>query len=210
MKRSTYLMFGIFAMILAASAGTISAQSTDRDNPTPLTSSEVSGSFADPDQGAKEYFYSFTAGPGDLTITFDLKGRDRDASGSVAFELLQGNASEGAPLLCCEFAQMGGGTTGRSVASVKLTKRQRVILHLTNSIYRGGSFNVRFSGAAVSFGGSSAGGRPGNDRDENRGRGAAGGDVIAVPSNGTLHIKMKNGTTQDIDLNLVRNITVRP
>jgi hypothetical protein len=212
MKRSSCLIFAIIALILTTAAGTVRAQSTNRDNPTPLTSNEVIGSFGDPEEGTKEYFYSFTAGPGDLTITFDLKGRDRDASGSVAYELLQGNGSEGDPILCCEFAQMGGGTTGRSVASVKLNRRQRVILHLTNAIYRGGSFNARFSGTAISFNGPTNGGyNDGNGRGNNnndQGRGNR-GDQLEVPSTGILHIRMKNGTTQDINLSRVREVTVR-
>ncbi len=207
----------MFALIFTIATGTLFAQSTDRDNPTPLNSSEVSGSFRDADQGSKEFFYSFTAGPGDLTITFDLKGRNRDDSGSVAYELLQGNASEESPLLCCEYAQMGGGTTGRSVASVKLSKRQRVILHLTNSLNGGGIFNARFSGTGLSVGGTSTGGgtgNGGNDRDNNDGNGRGGrdnrgGENVAVPASGTLHIRMKNGTTKDIDLSLIKSITIR-
>src|SRR6476659_7073644 len=144
MKKTLLIMAGV-AIFFAINNATF-VQSTDRDRPTPLTSNEVSGTFSDPDQGDKEYFYSFTAGPGELTITFDLKGRDRDASGSVAFELLHMKGSDGTPLLCCDSAQMGGGATGRAVASVTLTRRQTVILHLTNPMYRGGSFHVRLSG----------------------------------------------------------------
>jgi len=215
MKRF-YLISALFAASLLAAQASF-AQSTNRDDPTPLTSNEVSGNFDDPERGAKEYFYSFTAGPGDLTITFDLKGRDRDASGSVAYELLPSNGSEGDPILCCEYAQTGGGTTGRSVANVKLTRRQNVILHLTNSIYRGGSFNVRFSGAPISFGGAAAGRGDGGNTGEDRGRGEGyghgnnhGGDPVEVPASGILHIRMKDGTVRDIDLSRVRSITVKP
>lgn len=208
MKKTFLLISGL--LIFFAATNITFAQSTDRDHPTPLNSSEVSGSFGDADQGNKEFFYSFTAGPGDLTITFDLKGRNRDASGSVAFELLQGNGSEGDPLLCCEYAQMGGGATGRAVASVKLARRQTVILHLTNTLYVGGTFNVRLSGAAISFGGQTDG-RGNNDINLNgQGRGNRGGEQISVPASGTLHIRMKNGSSKDIDLSLVRDISVRP
>ena len=211
MKHPKFLIFAVFAIILITAAGTTFAQSTDRDHPTPLNSSEVSGSFGAQKEGNKEIFYSFTAGPGDLTITIDVKGRNRDASGSMAFELLQGNGSEENPLLCCEYAQMGGGKTGRGAATVKLTRRQTVILHLTNSFYGGGIFNVRLSGRLSSAalqqadGGYSDGGSNGQPVRGNRG-----GEQINVPASGTLHIRMKNGTTKDIDLNLIQNITVRP
>ena len=43
---------------------------------------------------------------------------------------------------------------------------------------------------------------------EGRERGE-GGEQINVPTSGTLHISMKNGTTKDIDLRLVRSVTIR-
>src|SRR5258707_15784717 len=132
MKRSNYLILAILALILTAAAGTSFAQSTDRDNPTPMSSSEVSGSFGDHQKdGNKEVFYSFTAGPGELTITFDVKRRNRDDMAGFSFELLPANGSSTA-ILCCEGAQSGDGGTGREVANVKLTRRQTVILHITN------------------------------------------------------------------------------
>ncbi|MEP6947225.1 MAG: hypothetical protein ABJA02_14990 [Acidobacteriota bacterium] len=210
MKRSTYLMCSIFTFILAASAGNISAQSSDRDNPTPLNSSEVSGTFGDHQKdGNREIFYSFMAGPGELTITFDVKRRGRDDSAGFSFELLPSNGSSTA-ILCCEGAQSGEGGTGREVASVKLTKKQTVILHITNASNGGGSFDARLSGAGLSFGEQTTGNVNYGTRKNEASRGDRDGDPIAVPSSGTLHIRMKNGSTQDIDLNLVRNVSVRP
>ena len=46
------------------------AQSTDRDHPTPFKSDEIKGEL---NAQEIEYFYSFTAGPGELTITVDVK-----------------------------------------------------------------------------------------------------------------------------------------
>jgi hypothetical protein len=215
MKRLTYLFIALIALLIT-SAAAISAQSTDRDNPTPLNSSEVSGSFGDhQEDGNKEIFYSFTAGPGELTITFDVKRRNRDDGAGVSFELLPRSGSSTA-LLCCEGVQSGDGGTGREVASVKLTKRQMVILHITNGSNGGCTFDVRLSGAA-SFGGSTVGGyNDNNDNDRGRGdignvqgRGNRGGEQVDVPSSGILHIRMKNGTSQDIVLSRVRNITIR-
>lgn len=207
-----YLPFAIFALILAA-AGSAFAQSSDRDNPIPLNSSELSGILDDHQRdGNKEAFYSFTAGPGELTITFDVKRRNRGDGAAVTFELLPANGSSTA-LLCCEGVQSGDGGTGREVANVKLTRRQTVILHITNGSNGGGTYTVRLSGASVSFGGSTAGGNEGrgdNDGNENgRDRGDR-GEKVSVPSSGILHIRMKNGTVQDIDLSLVRSVSVRP
>lgn len=210
MKQPKFLVFALFALIVTILTGTSFAQSTDRDHPTPLNSAEISGSFIDHQKdGNKEIFYSFTAGPGELSITVDVKRRDRENYGGVSFEILPGNGASTA-LLCCEGVQMGEGGTGREIATVKLTKRQTVILHITNAFDGGGIFNVRLSGAAF-FGGPSSGGSGSGDGIGNgQGRGNRGGEQINVPASGTLHIRMKNGTTKDIDLSLIQTITVRP
>jgi hypothetical protein len=93
-----------------------------------------------------EYFYSFTAGPGELTITVDVKSSG--GTTGTAFELLDADASK--VLICCEGAQADStGTTGRDVKSIELGKRQTVILHLTPFKYGTGTYRVRISGAAA-------------------------------------------------------------
>ena len=201
-------MFGL-ALILAL-AGMASAQSSDRDNPTVLSSGEISGSL---NNHNGESFYSFTAGPGELTITVDVTvnhRRDETQIGVLHFELLGRDASTS--LLCCEFAQTGESGTGRDVKTVKFTRRQTVILHTTNGPVGGGTFRVRLSGANSFNGSTLRGGDNNNDNntDNNRDRGNRDGEQITVPENGILHIRMKDGTSQDINLNRVRNISVRP
>ncbi len=200
-------MFGVFAIVLVFATGKSFAQSTDRDHPTPMSSSEVSGTFGDHQKdGNKEVFYSFTAGPGELTITFDVNRRSRDDMAGFSFELLPANGSSTA-LLCCEGAQSGDGGTGREVAHVKLTRRQSVILHITNASNGGGTFNARFSGQAVSSFGGGTGGGPGKIVDS--GSDGRNREMVTVPGSGTLHIRMKDGSTKDIDLSLIRDISVR-
>ncbi len=134
-------MFGIFAMILATSAVTAFAQSTDRDHPTPVVKNEISGDLT---PNKLENYYSLTAGPGELTITVDVHARPADI-GVLNFELLAIKSST--PLLCCEFAQGDDGGTGQDIKSIKLAKRQTIILHLTNGPVGGGTYTVRFTGA---------------------------------------------------------------
>src|SRR4051812_18790452 len=56
-------------LLLATTTAPVTAQSTDRDHPTALTSNMIKGTGT----GKKaEYFYSFSAGPGDLILTIDL------------------------------------------------------------------------------------------------------------------------------------------
>ena len=210
MKKSVYLVFGL-ALVLAL-AGIAAAQSSNRDRPAVLSSGEISGSLNDHNA---ESFYSFTAGPGELTITVDVTVNHRSDEtqiGVLNFELLGRDASTS--VLCCEFAQTGDSGTGRTVKSVRLTRRQTIILHTTNGPVGGGTFRVRLNGAN-SFSTSTIGGGYNNDNDNNtnnndngRDRSNRSGETINVPENGILHIRMKNGTSQDIDLSRVRNISV--
>ena len=204
MKRY-YPVVALFAVILLMAA-TSFAQSTDRDNPTPLNSSEISGNMNDLN---RETFYSFTAGPGEVTITLDVNAQ-RDSQGLLNFDVLARNGATS--LACCYFAQGNGGGTAREVATFKLTKRQTVILHTTNGPIGGGTFRFRVTGSAT-FGGGPVGDNDGGYRNDNSNypRGNRGdGDPVEVPQSGTLHIRMKDGSTKDIDLSRIRNITVRP
>src|SRR6476661_664136 len=128
MKRSKYLVFGL-ALCVFALMGSAAAQSSNRDRPTVLNSGEISGSL---NNHNGESFYSFTAGPGELTITVDVTVNHRSSEtqiGVLNFELLGRDASTS--VLCCEFAQTGDSGTGRTVKSVRLTRRQTIILHTT-------------------------------------------------------------------------------
>lgn len=139
MKRSIFV--GISLLFFIAVTGSAVAQSTNRDHPTRLTSDEIKGEL----NGEEiEYFFSFTAGPGEVTLTVDVKSSD--GTTGINFELLDRNAAT--PLICCEFAQADStGTTGRDVKSVKLAKNQTVVLHLTPFKYGKGTYRVRISGA---------------------------------------------------------------
>jgi hypothetical protein len=139
MKKGLLLAASLLVLITATT--TAFAQSTDRDHPTPFTSDEVKGEL----NGEEiEYFYSFTAGSGEATITVDVKSSG--GTTGTAFELLDADGSK--VLICCEGAQADStGTTGRDVKSIKLGKRQTVILHLTPFKYGTGTYRVRISGA---------------------------------------------------------------
>lgn len=161
----------------------------------------------------RETFYSFTAGPGEVTITLDVNA-NRDEQGLLNFDVLARNGATS--IACCYFAQGNGGGTGREVANFKLAKRQVVILHTTNGPIGGGTFRIRlngatsFNGVATGDGGYNNNNNNNSDNEQARGnRGGGGGESVSVPASGILHIRMKNGTVQDIDLSRVRNITIR-
>lgn len=194
MKRNLLPVLSLLLAIAAASVAV--AQSGDRDHPTPINSSELRG-VLNSDGG--EFFYSFTAGPGDLTITVEVKSSEGTLA--MPFELLSANAAD--TILCCEYAQADApGQTGRVVKTVNIKSRRTVILHLTENKYGAGTFVVRFSGA-VAFTGRSEPAQ--GNRIGYRGPGGR----MGLPTNGTLHITMKDGSTKEIDLSLVQELSVR-
>lgn len=139
MNRSLLVIFTI--LLISVATGTTFAQSTNRDHPTPLRSDEIRGELSGDEI---EYFYSFTAGPGEVTITVDVKSSG--GTTGTNFELLDSDANKA--LICCEYAQAdSAGESGRDVKSIKLGKQQTVILHLTPFKYGKGTYHVRVSGA---------------------------------------------------------------
>ena len=143
MKRSNRLALAVLLSATVVFASSAAAQSTDRDHPTPVKAGEING---DLDSSGKELFYSFFAGPGELTMTVDVKSTTGQAL--LTFELLGGDAATS--ILCCEYAQADGdGQSARNVRSLTLAKRQLVILHATIGKAGVGTYRVRLSGAVA-------------------------------------------------------------
>lgn len=143
MKRSISLALACLLFIAVTLSGSAAAQSKDRDHPTPVKANEINGEL---DASGDEYFYSFLAGPGELTIMVDVKSSTGQAL--LNFELLDRNAA--AAILCCEYAQANeDGQSARVVKSVRLGKRQTVVLHVTIGQAGRGTYRVRFSGAVA-------------------------------------------------------------
>ena len=140
MKRPVSLALALVLFILVAMSGSAAAQSKDRDHPTPVKSNEINGEL---DASGDEYFYSFLAGPGELTVMVDVKSSTGQAL--LTWELLDKNAAEA--LICCEYAQADGdGQSARDVKSATLGKKQTVVLHVTVGKGGRGTYRVRFSG----------------------------------------------------------------
>jgi hypothetical protein len=77
--KTRHLLF-VSILLLATTAIGVNAQSQDRENPTPLTSNTIKGSGT----GQKvEYYYSFTAGPGEVVVTVDLKAKSGSTNADV-------------------------------------------------------------------------------------------------------------------------------
>ncbi len=119
----------IAAILICASVSVAYAQgrSEDRDKPTLLNSNKVDD---DLDGSASEYFYKFTAGPGKLTVTFEVK-----ASGTNAGATLDLFDAKSRPLLSDVLVQGVDGGSERLVKSVQFRGKQDILMRIKGVKY---------------------------------------------------------------------------
>jgi hypothetical protein len=214
-RRQTYAVAVLFLVFLIATNVT-NAQSKDRDNPTRLSSNVISG-LVDSDSRGNYYFYSFMANPGEVSITLTVEpGTMANDSAFIAFtgvsfSLYDRNAAE---LVGKEVSTANTTGSKQAVARVEITRRQVLVLgvHVPdkspyNSV--GGKYRLRIEGAVdLRQSGSGAGAvATTNDIDaaisvSRRGE--------CLPKQGTLIIKMKDGSKRIIDLSEAETVTVVP
>ena len=138
----------ILMMLLIASTRIAFAQerSKDRDNPTPITSNELSD---DLDGSNDEYFYKFSAGPGKVTITFEVT-----ASGTNAGAHLDLFGVDARSILTDVLAQGVDSGSERVVRSIQVGRLREIVMRIKGIRYgdNGGNgvYKVRLDGA-VSF-----------------------------------------------------------
>ena len=215
--RATQLIRSVFILLVLMSlTGLTQAQSTDRDNPTRLKSNEISG-LIDSESRGHFYYYSFMAGPGEVSIMLTVEpGRPVESTvglTSVGFSLYDRNAEA---LTSKSVSTYSAGGPGQAVARVEVTRRQSVVLGINipeGSIYRtvGGKYRLRINGAVDLV----------HDRSDTKddSRGLTQADVEAalrskpgecLPKQGTLIVKMKDGTKRIIDLSEALEVTIVP
>ena len=153
-------------LLLAALAGSAAAQSTDPKSPTPLTAGEISGGEI---EERASYYFTFEAGPGEVTAALEAKMQKGAKGASVGVELFDADAKSLASALISGgldagreklesalFKQLGkltaaadslgGGDTKQKTARVKVKTRQPLVLKL--SVDKGvESFTLRVGGA---------------------------------------------------------------
>jgi hypothetical protein len=198
MKKST-----LFAVILILFVTvSVLSQSQNPDRPTPIISNEVTKNVSAGD--TNQYFYSFVAGPGTLTITAEIKGVER--SQVVYFELLEKNGADDISG-SSGYAQTGdGGNMTREIVNVKIDKRRTILLKVTpQPLLENAQYRIRLSGSAISNDQIKVDKKP--IATTNNGKRES-GESVKVPAKGILVIKMKNGSTKEIDLSLVREILI--
>ena len=179
----------VLLLILVTSGGLSKSQSKDRDNPTRLTSNEISGPLG-PNYVGDNYHYQFLAGPGEVTIRLSVEAKA--GVNGVAINLFDNDARE----IDSGSVMSHSGRTEQIVKRVNITRRQPVLLRIiVQSSYGPGQFRIRLDGA-VNFGQDIPSSRDNIDNPE------------CLPKKGILRVKMKDGSIRRIDLSEAEAITI--
>jgi hypothetical protein len=138
---------GVFIALTLLLASTSVAfgqeRSKDRDNPTTVTSNELSD---DLDGSNDEYFYKFSAGPGKLTVVFEVTASGTNAGAHL--DLFDMNSRS---ILSDVLAQGVDSGSERVVKSVQLGRPRDLVMRIKGIRYgdNGGNgiYKVRLDGA---------------------------------------------------------------
>jgi len=215
-------------LLLAVTAITTNAQSQDRDNPTLLSADTIKGSGI----GKKvEYYYRLTAGPGEVALTVDLKAKAGATSAEV--EVFDEDANK-----IFYYYPNATSQNERDVKRITLSGKQNLTLRLAldgsageYSIKLAGAIeltppvdassppdaavsnaeqtqpaNTSQSDTATDTPATKAG-KPGKLTFGMNILQAV-GTQFGLPTSGVLHLVMRDGTVQQIDLSKVKSASV--
>jgi len=172
-------------LILAIAVGPVAAQSResrDIDHPVRLTSSEITRPIAE----NREIFYTFVAGPGELTMTLDLL--QEDVGATVEVTIYDMNAKQ-----IASFYGWALEKTTRRVERVNFPRRQQALMKISvtySSDHYKGDFRLRLAGAL------------------DQARSESGPSAVPGATGGVLRILMRDGSVQEIVMRQVQQITV--
>lgn len=170
-------------LAITALINSVDAQSTYRDNPTPLTQPDITG-IVDKNNDS-EYFYSFVAKPGTVIITLDVAPNKQNTLNYVGVDLFNLNAQE---LLSFDVGVIS--KSKRKIQRLQIKRQQTIIMRISRRNRKGAaSYRIRVDGSVQL--------PKANIRS------------IQLPSEGMLRLEMNDGTVQEINLSRVRNATVR-
>lgn len=225
----------ITLVFMLALTTAVSSQSTDQSNPTPVASNVLT--IAGPKKVNQQYFYSFTGGPGEVTISLSVKAKS--SSVFVGIKVFD------AEMNTLTYHNMSADTGSPGVAKKKFEvgEKQTLVMSFNSDpslaeckITFGGA--VEFSGAPsglpspisgppvmtdtgsgevtsstsseqTSSEGTAIGAGSGKNKSFIFSLLDAAGQRFNIPANGKLRIEMKDGTIQEIDLISVKKILIR-
>jgi len=225
MKLRMVLLVGL-TIVVANGYAWAQAGSTERDNPTALSVNTIKGTGV----GKKvEYFYSFTAGPGEVVLTIDLKAKSGSTNADVeVFE------AEGGKI----FYHYPNATIQNERAVKKFNVDTKQVLTLRIALDgNAGDYSIKFGGAVeLAAIDSSTSQTPSNQDQTSEAQPQTDvpsatdssvpkvkgtklefgmnilqtvGTQFGLPTSGHLHLVMKDGTVQDINLSNVKSASLK-
>ena len=133
----TRTLFCIISLVMVSLS--VQAQPSSRDNPLPLLNQELKGNIA-PNIPLNR-FYSFDAGPGDVTFSLEVKTNEQWSN--IAVEILDADAQ---PLI--KFDASSGGD--KKDAKLRLDSRQNVIMRVSGPRNnQSGFFTLKIKGPVL-------------------------------------------------------------
>lgn len=128
-----FLVLSLFAF-----AGSTQGQSTDQSNPTPVSSNELT--ITGPKKNNQQYYYSFTGGPGEVSLTLSVKAKS--SSTFVGIKVFD------AELNTLTFHNMSADTSSPGMAKKKFDvgDRQTLVMSFTSDASLG-ECKIKFEGA---------------------------------------------------------------
>ncbi len=139
-RRTLSICLTFFCLVnLAFASLSINAQPSSRENPLPLLTQELKGNIAP--NVMMERFYAFTAGPGDVTFSLEVKSYEQWSNISV--ELSDGDAQT-----VIKFDASSGGD--RKDTKLHLEQPQKIIMRVFGPRNnQSGSFTLKIKGAVT-------------------------------------------------------------
>ena len=196
-----------FALVVLFNAA--NAQSKRIDNPTPLTSNEISGVIDKNTKDDTYYYYSFLANPGAVKVTITVESNTNivnlETSNLISAELVLYDSNS--ELIAKKAASSSSNLSGKGAAEaeVQIAKRQTLILGiklLGGRYFDGlGKYKIRIDGADIN--------EPNNtSTDCNDFRASLSGEnSISFPEKGTLIMSFVKGAMM-INLSSVKGISI--
>lgn len=209
------------------------AQSTDQSAPTAFATNEIT---AKGPSKETNYYYSFTGGPGEVTVTLNIKAKQYST-----FARLEVLDAEFNTLATHNMNATTGTGPVQVMKKIGLSEKQTVLLKLTldgnlteYKVKLGGAVEFDSSSSPSTDSSSSTtdtSSSSGSEVQQDSGSQPTGdassqsmtkdkkfsidyksklGQLMEIPKSGTLIIQMKDGTTQEVPLKNVKSVTVKP
>jgi hypothetical protein len=140
-QRNSFLLsfyLGVFCIVsLALLESSVNAQPSSRENPLPLLTQELKGNISP--SVLMERFYSFTAGPGEVSFSLEVKSYEQWSN--IVVELFDADSQT-----LIKFDASSGGD--RKDAKLRLENRQPIVMRVYGPRNnQSGNFTLKIKGA---------------------------------------------------------------